>query len=176
MTQRHATVNAEDGVTNQVLLFTVACTSWQTLTWLQVSSSLIKPNILGASAKFRRSTISFVMSVCPSIPLCVCPFAWNNCTPCKIKLIIYVSTGFLFIHRLHFSTYLSVIFRPTQQTKSLVLCAHCAYIINFVIHTFQHLVIPSLKNYAPTGRTVLRKSLEKIHPSLQYENNIGYFT
>jgi len=71
MTQRHATVNAEDDVTNDVLLFTVACTSWQTLTWLQVVSSPIKPSIVGASAKFRKATISFVMSVCPFIRLCL---------------------------------------------------------------------------------------------------------
>jgi len=43
---------------------------------------------------------------------------------CIIQLIIYVSTSFLFIHRLHVSTHQSVIFRPTLQTKSLVLCAH----------------------------------------------------
>jgi hypothetical protein len=88
-TQRHATVNTEDGVTNDVLLFTVACTSWQTLTWLQVVSSQIKPNILGASAKFRKATISFVMSVCLSIRLRVCPFAWHNCsnwTDCNTKI------------------------------------------------------------------------------------------
>jgi len=108
MTQRHATVNAEDGVTNDVLLFTVACTSWHTLTWLQVVSSPIKPSILGASAKFRKATINFVMSVCPSIRLCVYPFAWYNC--------------------------------------------------------------------APTGRTVMRKSLENIQLSLQYDENKGYFT
>jgi hypothetical protein len=81
MTQRHATVNAKDGVTNDVSLFTVACTGWQALTWLQVVSSPIKPSILGVSAKFRKATISFVMSVCPSIRLCVCPFAWNNRAP-----------------------------------------------------------------------------------------------
>jgi len=49
---------------------------------------------------------------------------------CIIKLIIYVSTTFLFIHRLHVSTHQSVIFRPTFQTKPLVLCAHwdqCAH-------------------------------------------------
>ena len=80
MTQRHATVNTEDGFTNDVLLFTVACTSWQTLTWLQVVSSPIKLNILGASTKFRKATISFVMSVCPSIRLRVCPFAWHSCS------------------------------------------------------------------------------------------------
>ena len=133
MTQRHATVNSEDGVTNHVLLFTVACTSWQTLTWLQVVTSPIKPSTSGASVKFRRTTISFVMSVYPSIPLCVCLFAWNNCAPCIMKLIIYFSTTFLFIHRQHVSTYQSVMFRSAQQTKSLVLCAQCAHSTNDLV-------------------------------------------
>ena len=86
MTQRHATVNAEDGVTNVVLLFTVACISWQTLTWLQVVSSPIKPSILGASAKFRKATINFVMlvlsfypSMCLSVRIEQLCSNWTDC-------------------------------------------------------------------------------------------------
>ena len=36
---------------------------------------------LGAFAKLRKATISFVMSVRPSVFLSVRQFAWNNSTP-----------------------------------------------------------------------------------------------
>ena len=53
---------------------------------------------LGAFAKFRKATISFVMSVCPSVYLS----AWNNSAP----------TGQIFIE---FDTYFSSICRESSS-------------------------------------------------------------